>query len=55
MSATRPETSQEWPAGVARTCANGDGGKTIATIAGVAYCGPCALAAVKDRDAPEIS
>ena len=56
MSVVDPATDHgPWPLGVPFTCSNGDGGKTVVTIGGVAYCGPCALAAVKGRDAQEIA
>lgn len=47
--------SGPWPPGIARTCANGDGRKTILTVGGIAYCGPCALEAVKRSDVAEVT
>lgn len=56
MSVAGPATDHgPWPPEVPFTCSNGDGGTTVVTIGGVAYCGRCALDAVKRNDFPEIA
>ena len=55
MTATRPGEVIAWPLGVPRTCANGDGRPTLVTLHGTAYCGVCALEALRAQPVAEVS